>query len=399
MILTKKQEEGLRIAVERFNNGEPYTCIAGYAGTGKSTLIKYIIAALDIPPEEVSYVAYTGKAAQVLRQKGCPNSITAHKLLYKAKPMPNGTYKFVPKPCFDEPYQIIVVDEVSMLPKEMWNKLLSHGVHVLATGDPFQLPPIDKDSDNQVLSKPHIFLDEIMRQAYDSEIIRLSMWIREGKPLNKFPASKKEVMILKPSEAVTGMYSWADQILCSTNAKRNSINNLMRNIQGFGPEPQIGDRVISLRNQWDFLSNNRYDPAPLTNGTIGTITYLDKRLFSLPFWISDKQIPILYTSMTDENDEDFTFIPVDYTALTTGEKFLNGRQEFQMRKNPKCVSPPFEFAYAYAITCHKAQGSEWEKVLVQEETFPRETEEHARWLYTAATRASEKLVIIQSKEN
>ena len=107
------------------------------AGTGKSTLIKYIIAALDIPPEEVSYVAYTGKAAQVLRQKGCPNSITAHKLLYKAKPMPNGTYKFVPKPCFDEPYQIIVVDEVSMLPKEMWNKLLSHGVHVLATGDPF----------------------------------------------------------------------------------------------------------------------------------------------------------------------------------------------------------------------------------------------------------------------
>ena len=72
MILTKKQEEGLRIAVERFKNGEPYTCIAGYAGTGKSTLIKYIIAALDIPPEEVSYVAYTGKAAQVLRQKGCP---------------------------------------------------------------------------------------------------------------------------------------------------------------------------------------------------------------------------------------------------------------------------------------------------------------------------------------
>ena len=105
------------------------------AGTGKSTLIKFIIAALNIPPEKVCYVAYTGKAAQVLRQKGCPNSITAHKLLYTAKPMPNGTYKFVPKPVSD--YSIIVVDEVSMLPKEMWQQLLSHRIHVIACGDPF----------------------------------------------------------------------------------------------------------------------------------------------------------------------------------------------------------------------------------------------------------------------
>lgn len=107
------------------------------AGTGKSTLIKFIIAALDIPPEEVSYVAYTGKAAQVLKQKGCPNPITAHKLLYKAKPMPNGTYKFEPKASLEENYKIIVVDEVSMLPKEMWNRLLSHHIHVIACGDPF----------------------------------------------------------------------------------------------------------------------------------------------------------------------------------------------------------------------------------------------------------------------
>ena len=97
MILTNKQEQGLKIAVERYKNREPWTCISGFAGTGKSTLIKFIIAALNIPPEQVCYVAYTGKAAQVLKQKGCPNPITAHKLLYKAKPMPNGTYKFVPK--------------------------------------------------------------------------------------------------------------------------------------------------------------------------------------------------------------------------------------------------------------------------------------------------------------
>lgn len=398
MILTAKQEEGLKIAVSRYKSHEAYTCISGYAGTGKSTLIKFIIAALGLEPEQVCYVAYTGKAAQVLKQKGCPNPFTAHKLLYKAKPMPNGTFKFEPKPSLDDGLEVIIVDEVSMLPKEMWLRLLSHRIHVIACGDPFQLPPIDKDSDNHVLDHPHIFLDEIMRQAYDSEIIRFSMWIREGKPINEFPASGQQVMFVKPSQIVTGMYDWADQILCATNAKRNAINMNMRQIKGFGPEPAVGDKIISLRNQWEFFSNGVVDPAPLTNGTIGVIQCTDRYDMSLPFWISEKKIPILYTNMVDENGDVFNYIPVDYTSLTTGEKFLTGKQEFQMRKNPKCPDPPFEFAYAYGITCHKAQGSEWGKVLVYEERFPFDKTEHARWAYTAATRASEKLVWVVDED-
>ena len=395
MILTAKQEEGLKIAVARYKAHEAYTCISGYAGTGKSTLIKFIIAALGLEPEQVCYVAYTGKAAQVLKQKGCPNPYTAHKLLYRAKPMPNGTFKFEPKPALSEGLEVIIVDEVSMLPKEMWLRLLSHRIHVIACGDPFQLPPIDKDSDNHVLDNPHIFLDEIMRQAYDSEIIRFSMWIREGKPINEFPASGQQVMFVKPEEIVTGMYDWADQILCATNAKRNAINMNMRQIKGFGPEPAVGDKIISLRNQWEFFSNSVADPAPLTNGTIGVIQNTDLYNMTVPFWISEKKIPILYTNMIDENGDVFHYIPVDYTSLTTGEKFLTGKQEFQMRKNPKCPDPPFEFAYAYGITCHKAQGSEWGKVMVYEEGFPYEKTEHARWAYTAATRASEKLVWVR----
>ena len=398
MILTRKQQEGLRIAVERFRLGMPYTCIAGYAGSGKSTLVRFIIEALNIPPEQVCYVAFTGKAATVLQQKGCPGAITAHKLLYKAKPMPNGTFKFEPKPALDEGLEVIIVDEVSMLPKEMWLRLLSHRIHVIACGDPFQLPPIDKDSDNHVLDNPHIFLDEIMRQAYDSEIIRFSMWIREGKPINEFPATGQQVMFVKPSQIVTGMYDWADQILCATNAKRNAINMNMRQIKGFGPEPAIGDKIISLRNQWEFFSMSQTDPAPLTNGTIGVIQNTDFYNMTVPFWISEKKVPILYTNMVDENGDVFHYIPVDYTSLTTGEKFLTGKQEFQMRKNPKCPDPPFEFAYAYGITCHKAQGSEWGKVMVYEERFPFDKTEHARWAYTAATRASEKLVWVVDEE-
>lgn len=391
MELTTKQLQGLEIALARYKAHEAYTCIAGYAGTGKSTLIQFIIAALGIPADKVCYVAYTGKAAQVLKQKGCPNPITAHKLLYKAKPMPNGSYKFVPKTSLDEPYEVIVVDEVSMLPKDMWLKLLSHRVHVLATGDPFQLPPIDKDSDNMVLQNPHIFLDEIMRQAYDSEIIRFSMWIREGKPINQFPASSEQVKFVKLSDMNTGMYEWADQIICATNAKRHLINTNMRSIKGFGPEPEIGDKIISLRNQWDFFSRGG-NPAPLTNGTIGTIINSQYKTARVPFWISQSAVPFLYTTMVDENGDQFDYIPIDYKALTTGEKFLTGKQEYQMRQYKECADPPFEFSYAYGITCHKAQGSEWGKVLVIEERFPFDKEEHARWAYTAATRASDKLV-------
>lgn len=397
MLLTTKQQEGLEIAVERFNQGMPYTCIAGYAGTGKSTLIKFIIAALDLHPEEVCYVAYTGKAAQVLRQKGCPNAVTAHKLLYKAKPMPNGSYKFEPKTSLEEEYSIIVVDEISMLPKTMWERLLTHRVHVIAMGDPFQLPPIDTDSDNHVLDKPHVFLDEIMRQAAESEIIRLSMHIREGKPISEFKASGQQVLIYRPDELVTGMYEWADQIICATNATRNQINMDMRNIKGFGPEPAVGDKIISLRNQWEFFSNGN-DPSPLTNGSIGTISNTDLKSVWVPKYINSQPVDFLYTTMVDENGDRFDYIPVDYKALTTGTKALTGQQEYQMRKLTKCPDPPFEFSYAYAITCHKAQGSEWPNILVFEERFPFDKEDHARWLYTAVTRAENKLVLITNNK-
>ena len=100
--------------------------------------------------------------------------------------------------------------------------------------------------------------------------------------------------------------------------------------------------------------------------------------------------------MIDENQDRFDYIPIDYTSLVEGRKILTPKQEFQMRKSQKLPDPPFEFAYAYAITCHKAQGSEWKKVLTIEEKFPFDKEEHARWLYTAATRASEKLVVVKS---
>lgn len=327
------------------------------AGSGKSTLVKFIISALNFSQDEVAYVAYTGKAANVLNQKGCPNATTAHKLLYKAIPLPDGKYIFQPKDVLEQKeLKIIIVDEISMLPKTMWNLLLSHGIYVLALGDPFQLPPLYEEEDNHVLDNPHVFLDEIMRQAQDSEIIRLSMWIREGKPLNQFPCSNSDVMILDMKDVTEGVYLWPDQILCATNQERNRINDLVRQLKGFGFEPQVGDKIISLKNHWDHCTSEN---NPITNGSIMTIQNIFKFEYNLPRWYKvRKALPVLNISaIIDDNPKEHSEFIADYSALKTGTKLLSDKEEYIFRKNKYLPRPPFEFNYGYAITCHKAQGS------------------------------------------
>lgn len=394
MQLTNKQELGLKLAIARYKAHESYTCIAGYAGTGKSTLIKFIINALEINPEtDVAYVAYTGKAATVLQTKGCPNATTAHKLLYEAKPRPNGTFYL--KKRWPIPYKVIIVDEISMLPKTMWDLLLSHHKYVIACGDPFQLPPVDPNENNHVLDKPHIFLDEIMRQAQDSEIIRLSMWVREGKPLGQFPVVKEQVQILRPYELIPEMYDWADQTLCASNKRRIEINNKVRERQGRGATPEIGDKIIGLTNHWDFTSTDGL--WPLTNGCIGTITNYQIVPYNYPSFIYNKQLQYMFTGMDIPNGR-FESIPIDYDALITGTPAFDNKQAFRMNsfaRNSDALEAPYYFAYAYAITVWKAQGSEWDKVLLIEEAHPFDTLEHQKYLYTGITRASEKLVVIR----
>ena len=390
MILTNKQEAGLKLAVARYKAKEPWTCIAGYAGTGKSTLVKFIISALNLQPEDVAYVTFTGKAASVLRHKGCPNAMTAHKLLYFSKRMPNGRFVFRPRPTLEGNYSLIVVDEISMLPNDLWELLLSHKKHVIALGDPFQIPPIDKKQDNHVLDKPHIFLDEIMRQAAESEIIRLTMDIREYKAPNYFKG--EEIQVLKPYEVVDGMYHWADQIICATNRKRHEINNFMRQAAGRGDEPESGDKIICCRNCWEKVDMTG-DNA-LVNGTIGTLGEFETGFQEYPIF-GFPSVPVMRSQILT-NDGMFEEVIMDYQALKEGKPFLTSEQAYQIYRRPDLKNlEPVEFNYGYAITGHRAQGSEWDKVLVFEEKFPFDKEEHARWLYTAATRASEKLVLVR----
>ena len=394
MELNEKQKNGLTLALQRYKNKEKYTVIAGYAGAGKSTLVRFIIEELKtygVKETDVCFACFTGKAAQVLLKKGNKNVITLHKLLYKSIPKESGGFVRIPNPSI--PYKIVVVDEVSMAPKTLMDLLFKHNVYVICLGDPFQLPPVDKKEDNHLLDAPHIFLDEIMRQAQESEIIQLSMAIRENRPIEAFQG--KEVQILNKEELNTGMLTWADQILVATNATRVSINTQMRQLLNFGEKPQDGDKIICLRNYWDCFSDNE---EPLVNGTIGILknSFLTKRY--LPNIVKSidglSHIDLIMGDFISDSGMYFHSLEMDKKMIDTGDFSLDWKTVYQLNRNPKTRDiPPLEFTYGYAITCHKAQGSEWDKVLVIEEDFPRVKLEHARWLYTAATRAVDKLVI------
>ena len=396
MELNEKQKNGLTLALQRYKNKEKYTVIAGYAGAGKSTLVRFIIEELKtygIKETDVCFACFTGKAAQVLLKKGNKNVITLHKLLYKSIPKESGSFVRIPNPSI--PYKIVVVDEVSMAPKTLMDLLFKHNVYVICLGDPFQLPPVDKKEDNHLLDTPHIFLDEIMRQAQESEIIQLSMAIRENRPIEAFQG--KEVQILNKEELNTGMLTWADQILVATNATRVSINTQMRKLLNFGEQPQDGDKIICLRNYWDCFSDNE---EPLVNGTIGILknSFLTKRYLPRIVKSTDglSHIDLIMGDFISDSGMYFHSLEMDKKMIDTGEFSLDWKTVYQLNRNPKTRDiPPLEFTYGYAITCHKAQGSEWDKVLVIEEKFPFDKTEHARWLYTAVTRSSEKLVLVR----
>ena len=379
MVLTSGQERGLRVAVERFKNGEPYTVIAGAAGCGKTTLVKFIIDALNIHEDQVVYIAYTGRASLVLRRKGCENSITAHKLLYHAKEKPDGTYEFKPKKYLEHDYKIIVLDECSMLPQEMFELLLSHKVHVLALGDHHQLPPVSGDS--KILEHPHVVLDEVVRQALDSPIIQLSVDIRNGKWIEY--GGPKECRVMPADKVSDKLLIGADQILCGKNITRHCLNERIRKIK-FGEQymqaPINGDKIICLKNDWSVIGSNE---DPIVNGMLGTVSNIrlrDSRLYK----------PEMIADFTSDNDGVYYDLHMDYKIFTEKEPTVNKDNWMMYPKNARA----HEFDYGYAVTVHKFQGSEAEKVVVYDEWLG-DAEFHRRWLYSAVTRSSKMLVVVK----
>lgn len=392
MELTNKQQEGLKEAITRHKNNEKYITISGYAGTGKSTLVHFIIDALDVDRDKVAYATFTGKAVEVLRKKGNKNAMTLHKLLYDSFPRPGGGFFRKPKQYLE--YKVVVVDECSMVPKSMIDMLLSHKIFVVFLGDPGQLPMIDKKESHDLLLHPHVFLDEVMRQAAESEIIQLTMKIREGEDI---PYMKgKDVIIIPKKDFVTGHLLWADAVICATNATRHGLNKQMRELLGFEGELQENEKIICKRNYWEDLNE---DGDALVNGTIGTVKNIYDSFIMIPSYIKNDRhrIPIIGCDIIPEAGREFSGINIDKDFLLHEAPCVDWRISYRIGQLRNKIGDilPRQITYGYALTCHAAQGSEWDKVTVIEESFPFDVKEHQRWVYTAATRAAEKLVLVR----
>jgi exodeoxyribonuclease-5 len=333
----------------------------GFAGTGKTTLAKHLAEHVD---GEVAFAAFTGKAALVMRAKGCHGARTIHSLIYRARESGEET------PSFDlwddapaSKASLIVVDECSMVDAELGRDLLSFGVPVLVLGDPAQLPPISGGG-FFTSDEPDVMLTEVHRQAQDNPIIRLSMQVRAGERLDV--GDYGDVQVTSRADLDPERVLSADQVLVGRNNTRRAYNTRMRERRGFADAlPASGDKLVCLRN------NRR------------------KGLFNGSLW-QVKERPrarrqILRMQLTP--DEGFAGKGIRVSVRPECFTGAIEKLDWPMRKKYD------EFDYGYVLTVHKAQGSQWDNVVLFDESFAF-PDSRERWLYTGITRAAQKLTLV-----
>lgn len=376
-ILNEEQSQGLQIAIDRFRKGEPYTTIAGLPGTGKTFLAVEIVKSLGFSDKDYAVATFTGKAASVLQQRGLP-ATTLHKLLYKSVPVDNGeTFIHIAKDRGEIKVRVLIIDEISMVPKNILVEAAKHNIHIIALGDPNQLPAIGED--NGLLAFPHIYLKQIMRQAEGNSIITFSRKLLEIKRYNDKIEWKNDdmVKVIDRADVVDGMFSWADQIICSKNASRKRINQMVRAYHGFsGDLPEDGEKIIFTKNSWDTMNQEDF---PIVNGMTGELI-TSRTGLNFPFTDT-----ISFDFQSDFTEAPFRRLHFSPKEFITGEKVKNPVM-------PKGIDLQ-EIDFGYCVTVHKSQGSEWGNLLVFEEAVRSDTD--LKSLFTAATRAKLKLVVVR----
>jgi exodeoxyribonuclease V len=375
MEFSPQQDAALKAVARWLKDGRPQIFrLFGYAGTGKTTLARHFAEHVD---GQVQFAAFTGKAAQVLRSKGATNARTIHSLIYR----PRGeeavadetTGKTSMSPTFSLNRQspiarakLVVVDECSMVDEQLGRDLLTFGTPILVLGDPAQLPPISGGG-FFTEHEPDILLTEIHRQARDNPIIRLALDVREGREFMKGDYGTAQV--IGREDVNQDLVLAADQVLVGTNRTRRRYNARLRELKGFdGPLPMAGDKLVCLRN----------DPAKgLLNGSLWKVMTASRETVK-------PGINLLVSPEEDDPDRGVAKIKLLKAAFEDPDAEIPWQQKKRFD----------DFDYGYALTVHKAQGSQWDDVVLFDESYAfRETRE--RWLYTAITRAAERLTIVR----
>ena len=355
--------------------------LSGYAGTGKTTIVPFVMDGLNIDPSQVVYGTFTGIAARVLSEKSGKVVSTVHSLCYElVDEIPDektGKVELVWRLRKNSPAasaKLIVLDEVSMLSKAMMTDLMSFGVPILCFGDNFQLDAIDGDSYFNT-REPDFFLSEIHRQSLENPIIWLSKHVREGNDVD-FGSYSDSVHKIPRGDATEEMWLDASQVICGTNKTRRACNRWFRDALGYSDVnsifPVTGERMICLKNRWDSGLVNGSQLIVTANAKVSA----DREKFKLSF-----------TTM-DGNTE------LKFTNLECSAHEIHGRPSSLPWWEVKKLLP---VDYAYTATTHKMQGSQCERVLFIDEGFGRWANDNTyyRHLYTSITRAVSGLIIIQ----
>ena len=344
------------------------------------------------------YGAYTGKAAAVMREKGCYEATTIHRLIYTSRDKGTARLKELQQQLLDlddpsctytnvagmaailrreiaaeidrlkAPHfrlnpesevrnaALVVVDECSMVNERMGEDLLSFGTPVLVLGDPAQLPPV-RSGGYFTSREPDMMLTEVHRQARNSGILRLATDMREGCKLE--PVDYGEARVLHRGDLDPSTVLGYDQILVGRNNTRRATNRRVRELLGHeSPLPVPDDKLVCLRNN--------HDLGLLNGETWAVLNCINIK--------GDK------VDLTIEDDERTINVEA-WKWPFLGEE----RPPFSHDRDVQ------EFDYGNVLTVHKSQGSAWRSVLVFAERFKGNT---AQWRYTAVTRASERLTVV-----
>ena len=405
----------------------------GYAGTGKSTVLKFALEELGLDPHVsdrdggscvpgVVTATFTGKAALVLKRKGTP-ARTIHSLIYSvieateegieaagkkiaeaeahartltgfdrtaaeaAIEAQRQALSQMKKPRFALNPQsdaadakLIVLDEVSMVGEEMARDLMSFGKPILVLGDPGQLPPI-KGEGAFTNDAPDVMLTEIHRQAETSAIIRLATMARCGEPIG-FGQYDTFVWKMRKQDVTPEQALRGGQVICGLNATRLQLNNAMRRAAGFvdgwlptGPD----EKIICLKNQNDL---------GLINGMFVTLdNVVDEGSLFFSAAVSDEDGNRIGPPGADGKPGRLRIYKGHFEDHVAFDRQRHDR-DWKGKRNLT------EATFGWAITGHKSQGSQWENVIVWDDGLGRSESDRRRWLYTVITRAERGLVIL-----
>lgn len=360
MEFSKKQKQVFDMIMDFFfNQKSAGFVLSGVAGSGKTTIVKKIFNVLSDDLKLIGRcVAPTGKAASLL-----PKGSTIHSLIYEpVYDDDDNLIGFNKKPFLG--YDFLIVDEAGMIDSMLFEDLMSYRVPILFVGDKEQLPPIKKGF--SIMDSYDYHLDEIHRVAEGNPIIQLSRELRETGKINPKYADGNMIRLIRKEQFTRGFVANSDHnvVVCGTNEVRRQTNRLSRVAKGFFEDhAEEGEQIVSLRNNSDdgnnFFANGEMFRVRTHSGVMdGERQYYLKSL--------GRKLPNIYVHIDDEC-------------------WVNESHDPENRK---------KFAFAYAMTCHKMQGSQMPHVAFYDEDVSFFLDRR-RFRYTAITRASEKLTIIR----